>query len=603
VHVRRLVPLLVAAGISLGVAACGGDSDSSSTSGGSSKSSADNGEFNGAAPGEGKKGGHLTALAAGDVDYVDPGQVYYAFGYMVHYAVNRTLYSYGPGDNAKPRPDIAEAEPEVSADQKTITVKLKPGIKYAPPVNREVTSKDVKYGFERAFSEHVPSPYAGAYFKDIVGVPTKPGAIKDIAGIETPDDHTIVFKLSKPSAPLVTQALAMPISTPVPQEYAKPFDAKTPSTYDQYVAFTGPYMYKNDSSGKLVGRTPGKSIELVRNPNWDAKTDYRPAYLDSITIEEGNDDSVSSSRRVLKGSALVQGDGTTPAPVIKQAVTRNKDQIAFIPGGGYRFVSMNSTIKPFGNVNVRKAVVAAADRHALQLTRGGTAAGELATHFLPFDFPGYDEAGGAKGTGADFLANPRGDMAVAKKYMLAAKKQDPSLPIDAGGKWTGADPLLMVASNADPGKKTGEVAQAQFEKLGFKIKFRSVPQDTLYTKFCNVPATKIAICPNVGFFKDFNDPQGLLDPVFNGNNILQANNTNWTQLDDPALNDKMVKAALLPAGPEREKAWGEVDRMATDLAPGIPYLWDKIPTVEAADVRGVVNQYSTSWDLNFSSLK
>ncbi|MGZ8633781.1 MAG: ABC transporter substrate-binding protein, partial [Solirubrobacteraceae bacterium] len=262
-HARRLLPLVVAAGISLGVAACGSDS-SSSTTGSAPKSSAGQGDFNGAPPGEGKKGGHLTALASGDVDYVDPGQTYYSFGYMIHYVVNRTLYSYGPGDNEKPRPDIADGEPQISSDQKTITVKLKKGIKFSPPVNREVTSKDIKYAFERAFSSHVPSPYASVYFADIVGAPSKPGAIKDIPGIETPDDSTIVFKLKGPSAALVSQALAMPISTPVPEEHAKKFDAKTPSTYDQYVVFTGPYMYKNDASGKLVGRTPGKSIELVR---------------------------------------------------------------------------------------------------------------------------------------------------------------------------------------------------------------------------------------------------------------------------------------------------------------------------------------------------
>jgi peptide/nickel transport system substrate-binding protein len=598
---RRLVPALVAAGISLGLAACGSDNNSSTTGSGNTKAAS--GKFAAAAPGPGKKGGHLTALASGDVDYVDPGQTYYAFGYMLHYAVNRTLYSYGPGDTAKPRPDIADGEPQISADQKTITVKLKPGIKFAPPVNRAVTSKDIKYAFERAFSAHVPSPYATVYFKDIVGAPSKPGDIKDISGIETPDDSTIVFHLKTPSAALISQALAMPISTPVPEEYAKPFDAKTPSTYDQYVAFTGPYMYKNDANGKLVGRKPGKSIELVRNPNWDPKTDYRPAFLDTITIEEGNDDSVSSARRILKGSDLVQGDGTTPAPVIKQALSQNKDQIAFIPGGGYRMIAMNSTIKPFDNVNVRKAVLAATDRTALQLTRGGTAAGDLANHFLPPEFPGFQDAGGAKGTGADFLANPKGDMAVAKKYMLAAKKQDPSLPIDANGMWTGTDKLLMVASNADPGKKTGEVAQAQFEKLGIKVNFRTAPQDTLYTKFCNVPKAEVVICPNVGFFKDFNDPQSLLDPVFNGNNILAQNNSNWSQLNVPAINDAMAKAAVLPAGAARDKAWGAIDKMVTEQAPAIPYLWDKIPQVEAADVRGVVNEYSTSWDLNFTSLK
>ena len=129
----------------------------------------------------------------------------------------------------------------------------------------------------------------------------------------------------------------MPISTPVPQEYAKPFDAKTPSTYDQYVAFTGPYMYKNDSSGKLVGRKPGRSIELVRNPNWDAE-DRLPPRLPGLDHDRGG-----QRRRGLLGAARSsrarrssRATARRPAPVIKQALSRNKDQIAFIPGGGYR---------------------------------------------------------------------------------------------------------------------------------------------------------------------------------------------------------------------------------------------------------------------------
>ena len=73
-----------------------------------------------------------------------------------------------------------------------------------------------------------------------------------------------------------------------------------------------------------------------------------------------------------------------------------------------------------------------------------------------------------------------------------------------------------------PGKKTAEVFQGQIEQLGFKLNFRIVPQDTLYTKFCGVPKPKVAICPNVGWFKDFADPQSMLDATFNGNNILAA---------------------------------------------------------------------------------
>jgi ABC-type transport system substrate-binding protein len=101
----------------------------------------------------------------------------------------------------------------------------------------------------------------------------------------------------------------------------------------------------------------------------------------------------------------------------------------------------------------------------------------------------------------------------------------------------------MVAANSDPGRKTGEVAQAQFEKLGFKIRFRTASDDALGTKFCALPAAKVAICPNFSFTRDYNDPHGLLDAVFNGRNIAAANNPNWSRLDDPALNRAMDAAA------------------------------------------------------------
>ena len=245
---------------------------------------------------------------------------------------------------------------------------------------------------------------------------------------------------------------------------------------------------------------------------------------------------------------------------------------------------------------MRKAVIAGFDRDAMRLTRGGASVGDIATHFLPPDFPGFEEAGGMKGPGVDFLRNPRGDMELAAEYMKKAGY--PS------GRYTGDEELLMVATNADPGRKTAEVTQRQFEKLGFKVKFRLVPQDTLYTRFCNVPAADVAVCPNVGFVKDFYDPQSLLDPVFNGNNILPAEQLQLVGVRRARRSTTaMEKAAALPPGQERIKAWGEIDKMVVEQAAAVPWLWDKLPTVQSEDVRGVVNDYNTSWDLSFTSLE
>jgi peptide/nickel transport system substrate-binding protein len=591
---KRVAMLAALLALALFVAACG---SSSSDKGGSVKSSA------GQKIPQGKQGGELTVLSAGDVDYMDPGQMYYTFGYMIGYSVNRALYSFKPDNAEKPVPDIAESDPQISKDLKTITVKIKKGIKFSPPVNREITTKDIKYAMERVFSANVPNPYATGYFGTIVGAPKKPASgIPNISGIQTPDDQTLVIKLNEPKAATVAAALVMPLTMPVPPEYAKKFDAKNPSTYNQNVVFTGPYMVKNDASGKLTGWKPAKSIELVRNPNWDKSTDYRPAYLDKIHIDEGNADATVASRRILNGSALVQGDGAPPAPVLKQAATRFKNQLVLVPAGGTRYVAMNTKIKPFDNVNVRRAVFAIFDRNAMRLTRGGPIVGDIAWRYIPPGIPGFDEAGGLNAPSSlDFAANPAGDPAVAKKYMLLAKKD--GVPVTADGKYAGKEKLLMIGTNADPGKKSAQVAENQFEKLGFNLNFRIVTQDALYTKFCGVPKANVAICPNVGFFKDFVDPESFINPTFNGEAILPANNTNWPQLDDKAINAAIDKAALLPPGEGRSKAFAKIDNDITALAPAVPWLWDKTPLIESKDVQGVADNYSTVWHLSFTSLK
>ena len=586
--IRVCSAALLALMLSLTVVACG------------SSSSSDTSTKVGAVPTEqsltGKTGGNLTVLASSDVDYIDPGAAYYQFTFMVTTATQRALYSFGPDDAVDAVPDLATQAADVSADGKTVTVKIKSNVKFSPPVNRAATSADVKYAIERAFLPTVANGYAGAYFGDIIGVKEfQDGKAKEISGIDTPDDTTIVFNLNRGTGGVVAGALALPISAPVPKEYAAKFDAKNPSTYGVNQVATGPYMIEADSKGALTGYEPGKKINLVRNPNWDRATDFRKAYLDTINIEEGNDDTTVASRQILSGNGQVNGDFGPPPPVLKQIVNSTPDQLALTPSGGLRYVSLNTTLAPFDNLNVRKAVLAVFDREAMRATRGGPLLGPIANHFIPPAMGGFDEAGGLTGTGVDFLKYPKGNLSLAKEYMK--KGGFPS------GMYTGSQQLLMVGTSGGAAQKSSEVAAAQLEKLGFKPKLRLVTQDSMYTKFCNVPKAKVVICPNVGWLKDFADPQTILDPTFNGKNIVDVNNSNWPQLNVASINSAMDSAEVVVGADARNKAWANIDRQITAQAPAVPWIWDDTANIRSTDVAGVINKFNSNWDLSFTSLK
>ena len=252
-----------------------------------------------------------------------------------------------------------------------------------------------------------------------------------------------------------------------------------------------------------------------------------------------------------------------PAQILKRVVQRQKDQLSTLPGGGYRWFPLTTTIKPLDDINVRKAIVAAFDRDAASKARGGEFVGRSRTHFIPPGISGFEEAGGEEGPGFDFLANPKGDMAVAEKYMKEAGY--------SSGKYDGTDELLMVGANVDPGKAQAEVAKAQLEKLGFKIRLRTVPQDAVYNEWCQQPAKKVAVCGGAALV------QGLQRPAVDARADVQglehlartAATSTTAQLDDPKIDEAMDEAALLE-GEERYKAWGEIDKMITEHGSGRP---------------------------------
>lgn len=550
--------------------------------------------------GEPKEGGTVTILdTAGGVDSLDPGFWYYQTDYKeLGNTTQRQLYGWKPSETT-PTPDLATALPQVSDGGKTITVKIRPGIKYSPPLQtRTVKAADVKYALERCIKpEPVENAYAGSYYGSIVGASEYAGGkAKEVTGITAPDDATLVIKTTDPSGILANgSVLGMPCTSPVPKDYAAKYDSGKKSTYGEHAVFTGPYMVENDGKGNVTGYKPGKKLTLVRNPSWDRKTDFKPAHLDRIEVKGGFNATVAA-RRTLTGKALLSGDyAAPPVAVLKSALSSRKDQISIQSSTGNRYISLNTKVKPLDDVNVRRALSAAIDRTALRQTRGGPTLGTVATHFISPGVAGFEEAGGVKGPGLDFSSSPKANIPLAQEYLKKAGYKD--------GKYDGPE-LLTVADNESPAKETGEAFQAQVEKLGFKLKLREVPHADLNTNFCGVPKAAVAICPTLGWGPDFFAPQSMIDPLFNGANIVATGNVNSAQVDDPKLNAEIEKAKKITDPAAAAKAWAELDKKVTDQSYFITWLWDNNVGLESSDVKGVPSKFNSGdWDLTYSSLE
>jgi peptide/nickel transport system substrate-binding protein len=389
----------------------------------------------------------------------------------------------------------------------------------------------------------------------------------------------------------VIDALSLPISSPVPEGYAAKFDAKTPtSTYGQHQLDTGPYYISSYQAGK--------QITLLRNPNYTAGSDFRKAYLDKVVVQEGFSDENSAVRKILTGQSQVNFDFDATGEALKLAATQYPKQLTLTPSGANRFIAFNTQKPPFNNVNVRRAAWAVSNRLALLDTRGGLLSGVPATHYIPPGIPGFQQAGGEAGpANLDFIQHPQGDLALAESYMKKAGY--------TSGKCTGNCTVTMVSDNTPPGSNTAQVYKAQLSTLGFNVQLHPVEHATMYTKFCSVVANEPNICPNVGWVKDFNDGQAMIDVPFNSATIKGSptNNSNWPQLKDPQVDAALNSAKYITDPTQRAAEYGKIDDMITALAPALVWDWDYETNVASPNVVPVISAVNGLTDLSATSLK
>jgi peptide/nickel transport system substrate-binding protein len=549
----------------------------------------------------GKKGGTLTVLSSENFSHLDPGQAYFSLDYGPVYSMQRPLLTYMPNSQTQLAPDLATAVPStsnggISDGGKTITVHIQPNVKYAPPVNRTVTSSDVKFAIERLANKNVASGYFGAYFKNfVVGAANATGG--NISGIVTPNKTTIVFHLTGTVANTVVQALSLPGTAPVPRSVVGPLDKSAPTKFGvSQLTATGPYMVKGEGNGNSItsGFNPEKSLELVRNPNWSASTyagPYKPpALLNAINIQNGGDPSVIGPQ-VLKGSDVVQLD-TPSRATVQQAYTKYPSQITFTTGAGDHYLTLNNSHGVFTNVNIRRAVYANLDRSAIIKEKGGELTGSPGTHFITPGTAGFTQAGGYPGPKVAWNEYPSGNLKVAESYMKKAGY--------SSGKYTGGKTAEIVSSNNGADELAiNQLVQKDFNQLGIKTHLIQVDQSVMYEKYCQVPKAEVDACPSGGWIRDFNDPYSILYPTFSSKVITPTANENFGQVRDKTLDNLMAKALATTNPTQNAQAWAKADERIVDQAEVVPEDFDIQPNVFAKNVHWNVG----SVDLSYTGLK
>ncbi|MGW1796666.1 ABC transporter substrate-binding protein [Streptomyces sp. NPDC001984] len=539
--------------LSLGAAACGGGGgkDDSSGGGGTAKKDA---ALDAIVNVSNKKGGSVTLEDSDVPDSLDPGNTYYGFVQNFSRLYARTLVTFKPAagkDGLTVVPDLAESLGTPSDGAKTWTYKLRSGLKFDD--GTPITSKDVKYAIER--SNFAPEALSNGptYFKSyLIGGDKYKGPYKDkspdgLKSIETPDDQTIVFKLNQPFADFDYLAT---FSQTAPVPAAKDDGAK----YVQHIVSSGPYKFESYEEGR--------SATLVRNTNWDQKTDpVRKALPEKISVKfKVNPVTIDNDLLADKITGDIAGTGVQPQTQPKVLSGKYSKQTDNSYAGATSYIALNVHVAPFDNVHCRKAVQWAMDKQSVLDAIGGTPKGDVATTLLPPSVNGYTKFDTYPSAGH------KGDAAKAKEELKAC------------GKPNGFSTTLTARSD-----RPAEVAQAtaiqnSLKGVGINVDIKQFPSGKYFANFAGVPsyvhAHKLGML-SMAWGADWPTGYGFLDQIINGAAIKPSGGNNLMELNDPKINSALRSAIANTDSAARTKAWGDIDKMVLDNASVVPLVYRK----------------------------
>jgi ABC-type transport system substrate-binding protein len=383
----------------------------------------------------GRYGGTLNVVWSDPPDSFDPaiGENLTAWDCLTELVFFGGLMAYDKQFGG-PAPNLAAAQPTISADATTLTFKIKPHVKFHN--GRSIVASDFIYSWERLLDPKLAS-WGSSYLSSIVGAnAVMAGKTKKLDGVETAGDSTLIVHLTAPDFTILN-ALCLPITAPVPEEEVERLGS---TKFGQTPVGFGPFKIVSYDGAAQTAR-------------FERFSDYFYAglpYLDAVEYRWGVDPQ-TQLLQLEHGVADIIGPGLPPAEAGQvQASPTYRPLARSLPSPGNFWLTMYPTSFPaFGNRDVRQALNWAVNREALGRVLYGTA--------TPWGAPFPANV-------ADFTPQftPYGYDPQRAKELLAK----------AGFKHGFS--VTLTVSSTDPFPAIGQVIQQQFGAVGVQVKLNQV---------------------------------------------------------------------------------------------------------------------------------